>query len=320
MTRFGFGLSSEEHTPLELVRFAKAAEDAGLDFLMISDHFHPWTSGQGNSPFVWSVIGGIAAATERIQVGTGVTCPTMRIHPAIIAHASATAAAMLPGRFVLGLGTGEALNEHVLGDAWPAASQRLDMLDEAIDIIRELWTGEEVSRSGEFYTVDRARLFTIPEEPPPILVAAASPAAARIAAANDGLVMTGPDEKVLDAFRQAGGGRKPRYAQVTVCWDPDPREAERIAVEKWPTSALSWALKTDISTPELFDGIVEHLPRESILENVVTGTSASIVLDGIREYERAGIDHIYIHQIGPRQEDFLAMVRSEVLPEIRKAA
>src|ERR671910_3223423 len=159
MTEFGYALSSEEHSPSALVENARKAESIGFEFAMISDHFHPWTDSQGNSPFVWGVIGGISQATERIRLGTGVTCPTIRIHPAIIAHASATAAAMMEGRFFLGLGTGENLNEHVVGEGWPAPDERLSMLEEAIEVIRLLWEGGYQTYRGEYFEVEQARIY-----------------------------------------------------------------------------------------------------------------------------------------------------------------
>ena len=169
-SQFGYALSSEEHPPAKLVRHARLAEDAGFDFLMISDHYHPWIDAQGHSPFVWTVLGAIAQATERIPIGTGVTCPTVRIHPAIIAQASATVASLMPGRFRLGVGTGEALNEHILGDAWPEWEIRAEMLEEAVDVIRELWTGENVSPYGPAFTVVNARIYDPPPEPVPVIV------------------------------------------------------------------------------------------------------------------------------------------------------
>ena len=214
MTTFGYWLSSEEHPPLDLVRNARRAEEAGFEFAMISDHYHPWIDAQGHSPFVWSVIGGIAAATERLRVGTGVTCPLIRIHPAIVAQAAATCAALLPGRFFLGVGTGENLNEHVTGARWPAPDERIEMLEEAIDVIRLLWDGDEETHRGEHYTVDHARLYTLPEEPIPIVVAAGQPNAAELAGSRgDGLITTSPDEEIVSAYRE-GGGDGPRYGQV----------------------------------------------------------------------------------------------------------
>src|SRR3712207_4826795 len=187
--RIGYFLSCEEFGPQELIRQARLAQAAGFDRVWISDHFHPWIDEQGHSPFVWSVIGGIAQATERLQLGTGVTCPTIRTHPAIIAHAAATSAAMMPGRFFLGVGTGENLNEHIVGHGWPAPDERLDMLEEAIEVIRTLWNGGSQTFRGDYFPVEQARLYTLPDEPPPIVVAAAKPLAADVAGrSGDGLV------------------------------------------------------------------------------------------------------------------------------------
>src|SRR5687767_2849359 len=214
MTEFGYWLSSEEHTPLDLVANAAKAEEAGFGFAMISDHFHPWVDSQGHSPFVWSVIGAIANATERLRLGTGVTCPLIRIHPAIVAQAAATSAAMMPGRFFLGLGTGENLNEHVTGERWPAPDERLEMLEEAIVLIRQLWEGGYQTFRGEWYDVDHARIYTLPEEPIPIAVAAGQPNAAELAGRlGDAFVSTAPEQDLVDGYREAGGDG-PRYGQV----------------------------------------------------------------------------------------------------------
>ena len=253
MTEFGYALSSEEHGPRDLVRYARRAEEVGFTFALVSDHFHPWVSRQGESPFVWTVLGGIARETERLKVGTGVTCPIMRLHPAIVAQASATVAASMPSRFFLGVGTGENLNEHVLGGHWPDATTRLSMLEEAIGIIRALWTGESFSHRGPFFTVENARLFTLPETTPPLLVAASGDKAVDLAAkAGDGLITLGPDRKRIDRFERAGGAGKPTYGQLTVCWAPTDEEARRTAHEWWPTAALAGQLWTELATPELF--------------------------------------------------------------------
>jgi G6PDH family F420-dependent oxidoreductase len=221
--QLGYALSSEEHAPNDLVRYARLAEDTGFDFALISDHFHPWIDQQGHSPFVWSVIGGIAQATERLRLGTGVTCPTIRTHPAIIAHAAATAAAMMPGRFFLGVGTGENLNEHILGDRWPPVDVRQEMLDEAVDVIRLLWQGGEKSFYGSYYIVENARLYTLPEELPPIYVAASGPSSAALAGLiGDGLITTSPNANVAEAFRVGGGEGKPMYGQAR-CAGPRAR-------------------------------------------------------------------------------------------------
>src|SRR5438067_5408976 len=206
MTEFGFSLSSEEHRPIDLVRQAVRAEEAGFSFAVISDHFHPWTDRQGQSPFVWCVIGAIAQATGRLRLGTGVTCPLIRIHPGIIAQAAATSAAMMPGRFFLGVGTGENLNEHVLGDKWPAPDERLELLEEAVEVIRLLWQGGYQTHRGRHYTVEQARLYTLPEQPPELCVAAAQPNAAELAGRiGDGFIGVAPERGLIEKFEQAGG-------------------------------------------------------------------------------------------------------------------
>ena len=218
MVKLGYALSSEEHDPQSLVINARVAEEAGFEFAFISDHFHPWTREQGNSPFVWSVIGGIAQVTERIRIGTGVTCPTMRIHPVIIAQAAATAALMLGGRFMFGVGSGEKLNEHVAGAKWPSPKIRLEMLEEAVNIIFKLWKGGLQNHDGKYFHVEDAQIFSFPEAPPKLLIAAAKRRAAKLAGRlGHGLIATQPDRSLVDAFAQAGGQNKPRYGQVTVC-------------------------------------------------------------------------------------------------------
>ena len=227
MTTWGFTLSSEEQPPRRLVELAKQAEAEGFEFVSISDHFHPWVSEQGESPFVWSVIGGVAAATERIGVGTGVTCPIVRIHPAIVAHAVATSTAMLPGRFFFGVGTGEALNEHVLGQRWPNIETRLEMLDEAVAVMRELWKGDSVDFAGTYYTVENARLYTLPDEPPPVIVSAFGKRRPRCAAEiGDGLWSTSPpDSEVLDAYRRPAV--RARSTRRSRCAGRPPRTRRR---------------------------------------------------------------------------------------------
>jgi coenzyme F420-dependent glucose-6-phosphate dehydrogenase len=218
---YGYNLSSEEHSPNDLVKNARRAEEIGFDFALVSDHYHPWLDRQGHSAFVWSVIGAVAHATERLRLGTGVTCPIMRIHPAIIAQAAATSAAMMPGRFFLGIGSGENLNEHILGDHWPPAPIRLEMLEEAVEIIRMLWEGEEASYYGTFYTVEDARIYTLPDELPPIYMASSGEISAQLAGRiADGLIGTAPLKKVMENFDKGGGTGKPRYGKVDVCWAP----------------------------------------------------------------------------------------------------
>src|SRR4051794_26908303 len=227
MANIGIFLSCEEQTAKRLVDIAVKAEQAGFSDFWISDHFHPWVDAQGESPFVWSVIGAIAAATQRATVTTAVTCPTVRLHPAIVAQAAATSATLLDGRFTLGVGTGEALNEHILGDPWPGIEQRLGMLEEAVAIMRELWGGGNVSIDGQHYVVDRARLYSLPGEPVNVYASAFGPKAVQsIGAYADGYINVSPSEELLQGYRDAGG-RGPAQGGMKVCWGPDEAECVR---------------------------------------------------------------------------------------------
>ncbi|HEX6262418.1 MAG TPA: TIGR03557 family F420-dependent LLM class oxidoreductase [Actinomycetota bacterium] len=317
MLQIGYTLSSEEFGPQDLVAFARRAEETGFSFALVSDHYHPWIDRQGHSPFVWSVLGGVSQTTERLRIGTGVTCPTIRIHPAIIAQAAATAACMLPGRFFLGVGSGENLNEHVLGDRWPAAAVRLDMLEEAIDVIRLLWEGETTSHRGEHYVLENARVYTLPDERPPIYVAASGPRSLRIAGGlGDGLIGVAPDPEMVETFRDAGGEGKPAYGQLHVCWAESEEDAVRTALEWWPNTSLPGQLGQELPLPRHFEQAARLVTEDVIREQVVCGPDPERFLDAIREYERAGFDHVYLHQIGPDQEGFFRFSEAEILPKI----
>lgn len=316
MTEFGYWLSSEEHLPLDLVRNTARAEELGFSFAMISDHFHPWLEAQGESPFVWSVIGGIAAATERIAVATGVTCPLIRTHPAIVAHAAATCGAMLPGLFTLGLGTGENLNEHVLGDRWPAPDERIELLEEAIEVIRLLWEGGERTHRGKHYTVDHAQLYTLPDEPVPIAVAASKPHAAELAGRlGDGLVSTEPNAETVEQYEGAGG-KGPRYGQVRLCWDEDEEKAKQAVFRLWRHSGLGGTINQELPRPSDFDAVAESVTLELATEGVPCGPDPEPVLKAIREWEQAGFGHIALHQVGADQEGFFGFWEQELQPKL----
>ncbi len=318
MFEIGYALSSEEFPPRDLIGYACRAEQAGFTFAMISDHFHPWIDRQGHSPFVWSVIGGIAQATQRLVVGTGVTCPTMRIHPAIIAQAASTVAAMMPGRFFLGVGTGENLNEHILGDRWPPHDVRLEMLEEAVEVIRLLWQGNTQTYRGLYYVVENARIYTLPEQLPPIMVAASGPRAAEAAGRiGDGLVTTAPKADILQRFQAEGGSGKPAYGQLTVCWASDEADARRLAYEHWPTAAVRGELTQELPTPAHFAQAAKMVREEDIAQAIICGPDPERHLAGIREFVEAGYDHVYIHQVGPNQEGFFHFYEHEVLPKLR---
>jgi coenzyme F420-dependent glucose-6-phosphate dehydrogenase len=285
---------------------------------MISDHFHPWIDRQGHSPFVWSVLGGIAQATERIPVGTGVTCPIIRIHPAVIAHAAATAAVMLPGRFLLGVGTGENLNEHVLGFRWPPVDERLDMLEEAVEVIRLLWEGGDQSHRGRFYRVQQARIYDLPDRHPPILVAAKGDRATELAGRiGDGLVGLAPERDIIQTFEGAGGKGKPRYGQVHVCWAEDEQIARKTALEWWPNTAVPGELTVELPLPRHFEQASETVEEEDVAEKVVCGPDPDRHLEMIKRFADAGYTHVYVHQVGPDQEGFFRFYQKEILPRSR---
>jgi coenzyme F420-dependent glucose-6-phosphate dehydrogenase len=317
MVDFGYKLSSEEHGPRDLVRLAARAEQAGFTFASISDHFHPWIDKQGHAPFVWSVLGGIAEATENLRLITGVTCPTIRTHPAIVAHAAATAAVMLPGRFALGVGSGENLNEHILGDRWPEVDVRLEMLEEAVEIMRALWGGGLTSHHGRHYTVENARLYDLPEEPLPVLVAGSGPNAVELAGRiGDGVISLAPAEGLLERFDDAGGRGKPRYSEVSVCWAADEDEARRTAHEWWPIAGIKGQLSQELPVPSHFSQAAEMVGVDDVAETVACGPDPEAHITNAKKFIDAGYDHIWFHQIGPDQEGFFSFYEREVLPRL----
>ena len=317
----GYAVSSEEHAPLDLVENAARAEEAGFTFALVSDHFHPWVDRQGHSSFVWAVLGGIALRTERLRIGTGVTCPTIRIHPALVAQAAATAASMLHRRFFLGVGTGENLNEHVLGDRWPPAERRLEMLEEAVAVIRELWSGELTTHHGEHYTVENARLYTLPDEPPDIYVAAAGPEAADLAGRiGDGLISTAPEAEITDAFEAAGGNGKPRFGQVSVCVADSEEQARKTAFEWWPNAALRGTLSQELPLPSHFEEACTMVTEDDVAESVICGSDVERHIEAIDEFLRAGYDHVYVHQVGPDQDALFELYERDVMPRYSATA
>jgi coenzyme F420-dependent glucose-6-phosphate dehydrogenase len=311
----GYSFSSEEHSPADLVRNARLAEDAGFGFGLISDHIHPWIDAQGHSAFVWSVIGAIGQSTEQFRIGTGVTCPLIRVHPAIVAHAAATCACLMPGRFFLGVGTGENLNEHVLGAKWPAADERLEMLEEAVEVMRLLWEGGYQTHRGRHYTVENLRIFDLPEEPIEIAVAAMQPTAAELAGRiGDALVNVAPKKEIVEKFEEGGGKGKPRYGKVTVCWAASREEARKIAFEAWPNALVEGSASQELPLASDFQELVQGREPEELEGTLTLGPDPDEYLEQLREYEQAGYTHAYIHQLGRDQEGFLRFAREELLP------
>lgn len=318
MTKLGYTLSSEEFDAPSLVAQAERAERAGFAFASISDHFHPWIDEQGESPFVWGTLGAISERTERIELMTGVTCPTTRVHPAIAAQAAATAASLLPGRFSFGVGTGENLNEHILGDRWPGVVERQDRLEEAIEVIRKLWQGELTSHRGEHFTVENARIYSLPDEPPPLLVAVAGESSVELAArVGDGIVGTAPVADSVEQFRAEGGVGKPAYGQLHVCWAEDEEAAKRLALRQWPNAALGGSFSFELPLPAHFEEATERVDEEDVGESIVCGPDPERHRAAIQEYVDAGYDHVYVHQIGPDQEGFFDFYERDVLPGLR---
>jgi G6PDH family F420-dependent oxidoreductase len=314
MTEIGWFLATEEHDATTVLRTARQVEEAGIQRVCVTDHFHPWNGHQDESLFVWSVLGAVAATTE-LQVTTAVTCPLIRIHPVIVAQAAATTATMMPGRFTLGVGTGEALNEEILGDPWPPAPRRIEMLGEAIDLMRELWQGGLVNWHGRHYTVTGARIFTLPDEPVPVAISAFGPRAMDLVASHgDGWITTSPDQEKLAEFRAHGKG--PAIASVKLCWHEDVAEARRLAHELWPHLLLPGTAGQDLGRPDLFEAATSRIGRDAMAEVVPCGPDPEAHLAAIRPYVEAGFDELYLHQIGPDQDGFLNFYEKELRPRL----
>jgi G6PDH family F420-dependent oxidoreductase len=303
--KIGYWLASEEHGPRALVEHATQAETAGFDHLLISDHIHPWVDAQGHSPFVWSVIGAIAQATDRIGLGTAVTCPLIRIHPAIVAHAAATVRSLMGERFFLALGTGERLNEHVLGDRWPRADERLEMLEEATDIIRKLFGGDYETFRGKHYTVEQAKLYDAPASPAPIVIAAKAENAAELAAAKaDGTMNTTPDADIVKHYKESGG-TGPIYGKVTGCFAPSVEEALEIAVERQPNPAIGGDISTELALPRDFEAVAELVGPDDLKDVLALGNDPDVWRAKIDEYEQAGFTHVALHNVAEDQAGFI---------------
>ncbi|GAA1799749.1 TIGR03557 family F420-dependent LLM class oxidoreductase [Planosporangium flavigriseum] len=316
--KLGYFLSCEEYSPAELIEQAKAAEQAGFEALSISDHYHPWLDEQGQSPFVWSMIGAVSQVCS-LPITTAVTCPTVRIHPAIIAQAAATSAVVTGGKFTLGVGTGEALNEHILGDPWPTAGVRLAMLEEAVDIIRRLWEGGFITHHGEHYDVENARIYTLPDKPPKVYMSALGPKAVKVAARiADGYIGITPDRELVQRFRDLGGGDKPAQGGFKACYARTEDEATRIAYEKWRTMALPGELPIVLPSPRHFEQASELVTPEMIKDLFVLGAEPGRHVAMIEQYDRAGFDEVYVSNIGPHYRELCDLYAQEVLPRVRR--
>ena len=314
--RYGYKLSAEGFGPHELVRQAKLAEASGFDFVEISDHFHPWLDSQGHSPFAWTVLGAIAASTESVGLATGVTCPTVRYHPAIIAQAAATLAIISDGRFTLGVGSGERLNEHVVGRGFPAVADRQAMLREGLEIIRLLWQGDYQSYRGEYLDLEDARVFDLPDALPVIAVAAGGTDAAELAAdLGDGMFGTEPKPELVQAYRDAGGNG-PTYGEVGLAWAEDEATAVKAAFESSRWSLTGWKVMSELPNPVNFEASARFVREEDVAAQMPCGPDAAAHLEAIREYERVGYDHVVLANNGPDPDGFMDFFARELKPAL----
>jgi G6PDH family F420-dependent oxidoreductase len=312
--QIGYFLASEEYSPRDLIEQARKAEQAGFHALWISDHFHPWNDEQGHSGFVWSTIGALAQAVS-IPVTTGVTCPTVRIHPAVIAQAAATSGVLHEGRFNLGLGSGEALNEHILGDHWPEADIRLEMLEEAVEVIRTLWQGGQQSHYGLHYAVENARIYDLPETLPKLIVSGFGPKAIKLAARiGDGFATTSPDEEAIGLYRSEGG-TGPIHAGTKVCFGRDADEARKTVHRLWPNEALPGELAQVLPTPSHFEQACELVTPDQLSAPV--GPDLDAHHEALKAYEEAGVDELFVQQIGPEQDLFFDEWAPDILRRFR---
>jgi G6PDH family F420-dependent oxidoreductase len=316
MTRFGYFLSTEDHDPREVVRQARFAEEAGFDSLWISDHFHQWLDEQGESGFVWSMIGAISQACS-LPITTAVTCPLIRLHPAVVAQAAATSALLTGGQFTLGAGTGEALNEHITGRRWPGAEERLEMLEEAVHVIRELFSGKLVSHVGRHYTVETARLYSVPDQPPPVFMSGFGDKAIRLAGRiADGYISVLPNADFVRLYRESGGGDRKVQGGLKVCWGSDAAAARKTMHRLWPNEELPGEAAQLLPLPRHFGQLTQLVSGDMI--SAPCGPDPDVHAAGLRAFLQAGFDEVYVGQVGPEVEGFFEFYAGQVLPRVRE--
>jgi G6PDH family F420-dependent oxidoreductase len=317
MVSVGYTLMCEQSGPKRLVEYATRAERAGFDLAVMSDHYNPWLEAQGHAPYAWSVLGAVAHATERMRLMSFVTCPTRRYHPAVVAQKAATVGLLSDGRFTLGLGSGENLNEHVVG-AWPHVQQRHDMFDESLQIIRQLLDGERVSFSGEFFDVPEAYLWDRPEHRVPMAVAISGPSSAQLAAEHaDAAVAVQPDPHLLRLYDEAGGAG-PRYGQVALCWGPDEQACRKTVLDQWRWFGLGWPVNAELPGPHSFDSATQFVREEDVAGSVPCGPDVEQHVAAVRRFADAGFTHVAVVQVGDEsQPAFLDWAESELLPRLR---
>ncbi len=321
MTDFGYTMMCEQAGPNQLVRDVKKAEDAGFDFSVISDHYQPWLDEQGHSPYAWSVLGAAAHATERIGLMSYVTCPILRYHPAVVAQKAATVQILSDNRFRLGLGSGENLNEHVIGQRWPSVGARHQMLREAVDIIGALFDsgGDSVNYRGKYFDVETAKLWDLPDQRVPIGIAVSGSDSCELAGSKaDVMVAVEPEQKLVQMFESAGGKGKARVGQVAVCYDPDRDAAIKRAHEQFRWFGLGWKVNADLPNPDSFDSATQFVTPEQVAEAIPCGPDVSAHVEGIKPFIDAGFTEVALVQIGAQSQDpFIAWAQDELLPALR---
>lgn len=327
MTNFGYTLMTEQSGPRELVRYAVAAEEAGFDFEVSSDHYSPWLTEQGHAPYAWTVLGAVAQATSRVGLMTYVTCPTMRYHPAVVAQKSATLQILAEGRFTLGLGSGENLNEHVVGEGWPAIQDRQEMLREAVEIIRALHTGELVDHRGEYYQVDSARVWDVPDEGVDLgLAVAGDRAIEALAPLGDHLIGVEPESSLVEGWNAVDGAKKigseaRAIGQIPICWDPDEDTAIKKAHEQFRWFGGGWQVNADLPTPAGFSGATQFVRPEDVAGSIPCGPDLDKIVEAVSAYWKGGFTDIAIVQIGDEGQDrFLQEAAGPLLEKLRAAA
>lgn len=318
MAKFGYKLMTETHGPKDLVRNARLAEDAGFDFVCISDHFHPWLESHGHSPFAWSVLGAIAASTERVGIATGLTCPILRYHPAIIAQAAATIGVMSDGRFTLALGTGERLNEHVVGFGWPPVQERQAMLRESVEVIRALWSGESTYFQGEHYVVENARIYDLPKKEIPIVIGAGGVQSAALAGeVGAGLMTVEPNKKLISEWKSAGNGVGARYGEMSLSYAASTKEGLKLAHKYMRFGALGWDVLSELPGIQAFEDATKYVKPEDLKEDIPHGPDVEPYVEAITKWVKAGFDHITLLAIGPDQEAFIRFFKKSLAPELK---
>ena len=319
MTRFGYKLMTETTGPKELVRNARLAEEAGFDFVAISDHYHPWLESHGHSPFAWSVLGAVAEVTEKIGITTGLTCPIIRYHPAIIAQAAATIGVMSDGRFTLALGAGERLNEHVVGQGWPTVDHRHGMLREAIEIMRALWSGELVSHSDTYFDVETARVYDLPEQPIPIVVGASGEKSATLAGEmGAGIMAVEPKRELVQQWKSAGG-KGSSYGELAFGYAKSKEEGLKLAHKYSRFGALGWSVLSELPGVAAFEEATQFIKPEDLRDSIPHGPDVDPYVQAVKKFTDAGFDHVVLLSVGPDQESFIRFFKEQLGPRLRSS-